>query len=83
MNNFQQLLNDDAGGFDGCGDRVYKRVTGTLDTFRFLGEVVDIYFPKMVDTLIVMSGGSEEDDPNTDDNSQVHIDLPSGPGGIR
>ena len=80
MDNFKQLLWDGEGGFKGREERVYKRVSGTLDTFRLFGEIVDMYFPKMVDTLIVIAGGEDEEGSPREAATDADA-APTGPGG--
>ncbi len=82
MDNFKQLLFEGEDGFDDDKNlRVYKRVSGSLDTFRFLGEIVDMYFPKMVDTLIGIVGGEEQPLTDTNDNRPTITLEPTGPKG--
>lgn len=38
--------------------RVESKVNSTLGAFRFIGEVVDVYLPRLVDTIVEVAGGS-------------------------
>lgn len=65
-NNFKNLDEDDFGP----PENVLQNVEQTLGIFRYLGQIADVFLPKIVNTVIEMSGGkdSSEDDkaaPNT------------------
>ncbi len=38
-------------------DRLKNQLEGTMGTFRFIGQIVNMYLPKMVDTVVILSGG--------------------------
>ena len=87
MNNFEQLqlLDEESYRTEGPNERVRKQLDSSLGTFRFIGLVVDMYFPKMVDTMMVMSGGTGPVESFPDQDIQEDKDHgpsgPSGPGG--
>jgi hypothetical protein len=64
MNNFQKLQEQQEEVYYSSegGDKLKKGVTGTLTTFRFIGDVIDVYLPRVVDMFIAISGGSVDSD---------------------
>ena len=58
---------------------VRKRVEDRLRTSQFVGDVLDLFFPKMADTITVMMGGEaiegQDAYPTVDENS-VALDPP-------
>ena len=86
MNSFLQIHNEDTGGFvEKYQDQVRKEVEGRVRTIHLIGDLVDMFFPKLVDTATVLLGGEitgREDlyltiEEETDQSSQR---LPPQPG---
>lgn len=65
MNNFQRLQEQQEEEFynEARHDQLRSSLHHTLGTFRFIGQVIDIYLPRVVDMLIVASGGNSTPDP--------------------
>lgn len=59
MNNFQKLQAEEELLFkQGNKDQeVRNRLQGTMGFFQFIGNIVDVYVPKVMDCLIVTIGG--------------------------
>lgn len=76
VNNFQNLY-DRENTFEKNNPRIKRDIWKTLSVFKFIGQIVDAYVPKVVDLFVAASGGrtSEPDthqkgtapgiDPNT------------------
>ncbi len=61
MNSFKDLEDEGIRAYQSVArERVRRRLEGTMGTFRFIGQIVDIYLPRMVDTVIAMAGPTEE-----------------------
>ena len=66
MNNFEKLQEQQEEHYYSSegGNNLKKEVMGTLTTFRFIGSVIDVYLPKVIDMFIAFSGGNSENDAN-------------------
>ena len=53
-NNFKNLDEDDYGP----PENIFYNVQETLGIFRYLGQIADIFLPKIVDIVVEMSGGN-------------------------
>ena len=42
--------------------RIYRELQGTFNTYRLLGQLMEVFVPRMVDTMICLSGGVPQDD---------------------
>ncbi len=49
--------------------RIYQELEGTFNAYRLMGQLVEVFLPRMVDTMICLTGGQ----PTTDQ------DGPEGP----
>lgn len=79
MNNFQKLQEQQEEKYYSSkeGEDLKKDLMGTLSTFRFIGSVIDVYLPRVVDMFIAIAGGGDEDKMNTK-NSPAKEDPASG-----
>lgn len=86
MNNFLQLRDEEENRFVvNHQDRVRAKVESRLRTYELLGDVAELFFPKLADTMTVLLGG-EVLDPGTDyltieEGGWAGDDPPVGPGG--
>ncbi len=82
MNNFKRLQEEDEARYDESQERRVKSgVMGTLSFLRFVGQLVDIYVPRVVDLFIASSGGNVGTNPH---KHHHHPDpASSGPDGDR
>ena len=66
--NFQKLQKEQEEIYyaNESGENLKKDLLGTLTTFRFIGSVIDVYLPRVVDMFIAIAGGSAEDKANPD-----------------
>lgn len=51
MNNFQEFQARRTAGFVEASPRIKRKVDRTLEMFRFIGNIVDLYGPRAVDTM--------------------------------
>ncbi|SEQ75026.1 hypothetical protein [Neolewinella agarilytica] len=90
MNGFLQLKDEEINAFVQVRqDTVRNTVESRLGTYHFIGDVVELFFPKVADTITVLAGGdvinpdSEyltiEEGGSIEDNLNDRR-LPSGPG---
>lgn len=87
MNNFEELEHFHKEGYNQeRHERIQQKVNDTLGTYRFLGQVVDIYVPRLLDAVVEIAGGKKI--PPSDTNTQRRAaptdpegpDSPSGGG---
>lgn len=57
MNNFQRLQQEDEERYKPEIDRIKADLNGSMDLFRFIGNIVEIYVPRFFDMMVVTSGG--------------------------
>ncbi len=60
MNNFQQLEEKKMNEYPNSTKDVKKRVDKTMDIYRFVGNIFDLYFPKIVGYVTTMLGGDSK-----------------------
>lgn len=89
MNNFQKLQEEQEEHYysSGGGNNLKKELMGTLSTFRFIGDVIDVYLPRVVDMFIAISGGNSPesgnksgDERNDPASGKISPDKGKGPG---
>lgn len=59
MNNFQRLQQEDEERYKPEIDRIKADLNGSMDLFRFIGNIVEIYVPRFFDMMVVTSGGGK------------------------
>ncbi|GJM33244.1 MAG: hypothetical protein DHS20C18_22450 [Saprospiraceae bacterium] len=81
MNNFQRLQEEQEEEFynEARHDQLRSGLHQTLGTFRFIGQVIDIYLPRVVDMLIVATGGNSGRDDDAVTPRLRSQDPSSGP----
>lgn len=87
MNNFQKLQEQQERAYhEGHdGEELKKDLLGTLSTFRFIGSVIDVYLPRVVDMFIAIAGGSDEQEsskagPRDPASGRLGPEKGKGPG---
>ncbi len=87
MNNFKRMQEEDEARYEESHERRVKSgVVGTLGFLRFVGQLVDIYLPRVVDVFIVTAGGNvvhspkkHHSDPATSGPDAAHSNFAPGP----
>lgn len=74
MNNFQHMGEEDGDKYRVQIERIKSNLTGSMDLFRLIGSMVEIYVPRFFDTMVAGSGGQQHYTPPPDQ-------LPPPPGG--
>ena len=73
MNNFQDLYDRNTDYFHDDQQKIARDVWKTLGVFKFVGQIVDAYVPKLVDLFVAISGGdiskANPNNPTTDPGS--------------
>lgn len=61
VNNFKKLMEEDEEThYPNLSSQVQTNVENTLGIFRYFGQIVEVFLPKVVDTFIAMSGGDSD-----------------------
>jgi len=69
-NSFKELEKENIERFKKESDNVKQKIEGETSSYKFIGDVLDLYFSKVMGVFVAMSGGGErktEDDPKKDD----------------
>lgn len=68
INNFQELENQELDRMgEGPGravSNVNQKLHSNMRVFHFIGDIVELYFPKIVGLFVKMSGGGRKEDVN-------------------
>lgn len=73
-NSFRKLQEEEEREFEESGiigDKIQSEVWGSLGLLRFIGQIVEMYLPKVVDVFIAASGGEANKNP------EKYSDAPS------
>lgn len=65
MNNFQRLEAKNMEETHEVKHRVKQRVDKSMDMYRFVGNIFDLYIPKIVGFMSVMLGGEQKAPPKS------------------
>lgn len=65
MNNFQRLEAKNMEETQDVKHRVKKRVDNSMDVYRFVGNIFDLYFPKIVGFMTAMLGAEQKQPPKS------------------
>lgn len=63
MNNFQRMGAEDDDRYKPQIDRIKADLTGSMDLYRLIGSMVEIYVPRFFDTVVAGSGGQQFNPP--------------------
>ena len=76
MNNFKKLLEEEESILNDRPQlrKVQTNLWQTLGVFKFVGQIVEVYVPKMVDLLILAAGGK------VDPPDKNNYDIPPSQG---
>jgi hypothetical protein len=81
MNNFNNLFEAEEQKYDsGQNGLVKNRIWQTLGTYKFLGQIVDVYLPAMVSVIVSVAGGKEQDEDNNGAVPPGRNNTPPPPG---
>ncbi len=77
-NNFKELEIEQASRFDAQrSDRVKKDVHNSMSIFRFIGDIIELYIPRVLGIFTSMSGGDAPD--KIQDNVRQRPKYPNSP----
>ncbi len=86
MKNFKELEAQQIALFSPHKEKViFDRVSGTMDVFRLLGAIVEIYVPVMASTVVNLTGGNGDmdflsEEEAKDSGIRPKDSAPRGPG---
>lgn len=87
MNNFQRIFEEDEELYKNHHETIRQNLMGTLGVFRFVGQIVEVYLPRVADMIVSFSGGnatSEDPHPQSPDSTPGPSEIgPVGTGDIR
>lgn len=87
-NNFKELYEEEEGKFTENSEsfnRIQANVWGNLGVFKFAGQIIEVFLPKLFEFFVLLlggdnQGGSDNEGPFNDPPSGPKDDKPSGPG---
>jgi len=72
MNNFQRLEEEEMDRFAQPLGIIGNNVHNSLDNMRTMGSMFELYFTKIVDVFVIMTGGNSERSNNTFSHTSGH-----------
>lgn len=66
-NSFKILEEEQIKQFESKKNNINSNIKSNLRTYRFVGDMIQHFFPKMIDTLVGMYGGSAKNKNSKDD----------------
>ena len=79
MNNFQKIQKETEEAFyANNGNGLKENLLGTFSTYRFIGSVIDVYVPRVVDLFIAIAGGEEKPNIAEEKSTKYRKDPASG-----
>lgn len=78
INNFKRIQEENEQKYEAHPllEEIHMGLMKSLTTFKFVGQMVEMYVPRMIDTLVVAAGGSSEEQKD----SRYDIPPSQGPG---
>ncbi|MEM9885918.1 MAG: hypothetical protein AAF849_08500 [Bacteroidota bacterium] len=72
---FHEYKEQEENNFNELG--IKNNILGTLNLYRFLGNIFEVYLPQLFNVVVEMSKGSEEeDDTGTDQDKSPRVNFP-------
>ncbi len=68
-NSFKELEKENMERFEKESQNVKDKIDGETSSFKFIGDVLDLYFSKVMGVFVAMSGGKDDDNKPQKDNS--------------
>jgi hypothetical protein len=62
VNNFKELEKEEMKNLDPSLKRIKSSVNSNLGIFQFIGDMVEMFLPKLANILVSLTGGSSIDD---------------------
>jgi hypothetical protein len=83
-NNFQRLEDEIIHKYGEPRETIFNSIRQNLEIFRFSGDIIDLFFPKVFQTLVKMSGGSSRkfishNQINTENKPSLRAKYPNLP----
>ncbi len=59
MNNFQRLMNEEERRTPPPPPEIKSNLGGTIKIYRFIGQIVELYLPRVVDLFVLLGSGDK------------------------
>ena len=84
VNNFKDLPPDNKHRLDPFKQReIQQGVWKSLSVFKYVGQIVEVFLPKLVDMFVIAAGGSDLKDKALDDHTPPNKPPGSDPKNIK
>lgn len=60
-NNFKELEKEHIKDFEAKSDGVKQKIEGETSAFRYIGDIIDLYFSKVMNVFLAMAGGKDDE----------------------
>ena len=70
VNNFKELEKEEIKNLDSSVNRIKSNVNSNLGIFQFIGDMFEMFLPKLASILVSLTGGSTVDDPKRERDSK-------------
>lgn len=60
MNNFQRLANEEERRTPPPPPEIKSNLGGTIKIYRFIGQIVELYLPRVVDLFVLLGSGDNK-----------------------
>jgi len=68
-NSFKDLEKENISRFESESENVKNKIEGETSSYKFIGDILDLYFSKVMGVFVAMSGGSDNKKNQEKDNS--------------
>lgn len=74
-NNFQQLEDEENKTYPGVPGGIKSNIQSEVGVLKMVGQIVEVYLPKVVEFFIMIAGGSSEKMGSNNRSGQQHTDI--------
>jgi hypothetical protein len=80
VNNFKELEREQASAYEQKTEKIGNSIQSNVNVFQFFGEIVELYFSKVIGMFVSVSGGSPETGgiSNADKSRKKQQKYPNG-----
>lgn len=68
-NSFKELEELQLKEFESKSEEIKNQIDGTTSSYKFIGDVLDLYFSKVMGVFVAMSGGTPGSNGNKSNNN--------------
>ena len=73
-NSFKELEKEHLQRFEKKSPEIKQNIEGTTSSYKFIGDVLDLYFTKIMNVFVAMTGGDMSEQTNKEPNKNNPAD---------